>query len=363
MSELLSVSSAATSSNSCPRCEVLPPRLEGPGTLHLRFPLSHSRAKLLTHLRDSALEHSLEGDAIAIRVADSDLKPVVLPFMDILSSTEQDDVRVLFQKDGQALQLNDYFEVESLRTFAAKTQSNWLVELINRDGLTSWFQPIVACNETREIFAYECLLRGMEGESIVYPDRILNVARGAGLLFQLDRAARLSAIRNAALQKIDVPIFINFTPTSIYDPVNCLRSTVGAVDEYCLRRENVTFEVIESEYVADTGQLKRILDYYRDNGFKVALDDLGSGYSSLNLLSQLRPDYIKLDRQLISGVTDDPYKEVIARKLLETAQDLGVATIAEGVEQEAEFQWLCEQGASYVQGYLIARPAAIPPLR
>jgi EAL domain-containing protein (putative c-di-GMP-specific phosphodiesterase class I) len=234
--------------------------------------------------------------------------------------------------------------------------------MMEEKRLTSWFQPIVNCQNPDEVFAFEALLRGNDNGQLVFPNRILEVARGAGLLFQLDRAARLSSIAQAARWGMKCHVFINFTPTSIYDPVNCLRSTVQAVDELGLRREQVIFEVVESEHVGDVDHLKTILDYYRASGFRVALDDVGSGYSSLKMLGQLRPDFIKIDRELISGVHEDDFKALIARKLLETSHELGLKSVAEGVETAEEYQWLRENGADYVQGYFFAKPASPPPM-
>jgi EAL domain-containing protein (putative c-di-GMP-specific phosphodiesterase class I) len=358
----LTFSLQPTSSSSCRRCEVLPPKLQGPGTLHLQFPLSHSRAKLLTFLNESSLEYSQDGDLLRIEADDADLLPIVSPLLGVLSPTEQADVRVLFQPRGRDLQLGDAFETDSLRGFCARAQSHWLLEMMSENRLTSWFQPIVSCQNPDEVFAFEALLRGQENGNLVFPGRILEVARGAGLLFQLDRAARLSSIAQAAHWNMKCHVFINFTPTSIYDPVNCLSSTVRAVDELGLCREQVVFEVIESENVGDVEHLKTILDYYRASGFRVALDDVGSGYSSLKMLGQLRPDFIKLDRELTTDVHRDDFKALIARKLLETAQGLGLKTVAEGVETGEEFEWLQEVGADYVQGYYFAKPASPPPL-
>ncbi|HEX8235972.1 MAG TPA: EAL domain-containing protein [Abditibacteriaceae bacterium] len=363
-----SVSSSSVSGSSvngsagCRRCESLPPKISGPGTLHMQFPLAHSYNKILTYLRSSGLEYSQQGERVSVNVGSVDLAPVVAPLMDVLSSTEQADVRVLFQARGREMDVNSYFEVESLHGFITKAQSGWLLDMMAENRLTTWFQPIVKCQESGQVYAYECLLRGQDNQGTVFPGRILDVARGAGLLFQLDRAARLTNITNAHRQGIKSHIFINFTPTSIYDPVNCLRSTVKAVDEMGLQRSQVIFEVIESELVRDVPHLKEILDYYRASGFRVALDDVGSGYSSLNMLGQLRPDYIKLDRELISGVQHDSYKAVIAQKLLETAQELKIQTITEGIEEEGEFHWARDHGADYAQGYYFARPAAIPPM-
>ena len=146
------------------------------------------------------------------------------------------------------------------------------------------------------------------------------------------------------------------------DPIYGLRSTVEAVDELGIPREQVVLEVIESELITDVGHLCGMLDQYRSCGFGIALDDLGSGYSSLSLLGQLRPDYVKLDRQLMRNVHEDNYKALIAQKLLETAQGLRIKTIAEGVECQGEFDWLCANGGDYAQGFLIAYPASPPPL-
>jgi EAL domain-containing protein (putative c-di-GMP-specific phosphodiesterase class I) len=129
-----------------------------------------------------------------------------------------------------------------------------------------------------------------------------------------------------------------------------------------LHRGQVVFEVIESEFVRDMDHLKGILDYYRASGFKVALDDVGAGYSNLNLLRHLRPDFIKIDRDLTTDVHRDDYKGLIMQKLLEIAQGLGLRTIAEGIEHEDEFDWLRAHSADYAQGYFFARPATPPPM-
>ena len=343
----------------CRRCEEFPTSIEGPGTLHLSFPLSHSRAKILNYLYDSPHQCAQNGDVLSVQVEQRDLSPIVAPLMEILTSIEQADVRVLFQARGQEMGLQDYFGIETLDTFICKTQSSWLGDFVNDGRLTNWFQPIVNLDDG-SVFAYESLMRGHENGEDIYPDRILGVARGAGLLFQIDRAARLSSIRNAArhgLATSSTRIFINFMPTAIYDPVNCLSSTVREVDACGLKREQIVFEVVESEKIRDTKHLKEILDYYRAGGFGVALDDVGAGTSGLNLLEQIRPDYMKLDMHLTRDVHLDPYKATIASKLLEIAREVGVKTVCEGVENHDEVQWLRDNGADYAQGYFFGKPA------
>ena len=89
---------------------------------------------------------------------------------------------------------------------------------------------------------------------------------------------------------------------------------------------------------------------------------MGAGYSSLNLLTRLKPDYVKLDMHLVRGVDADPYKAEVAGKLLEMARGLGVKSVVEGVETVGEWRWARDRGADFVQGYLFAKPAADPPV-
>ena len=190
----------------------------------------------------------------------------------------------------------------------------------------------------------------------------LDAARRSGLLFNLDRMARLKAIEGASSYGISTHVFINFNPSSIYDPEYCLRSTLEAVKRSGLSPEKIVFEVTESDEVRDGVRLREILSYYRESGFGVALDDLGSGYGSLNLLASLRPDFVKLDIGLAEGLDHDPYRAAISRKLIELADELGVTVIAEGIETEEQWRWLADNGAEYAQGYLFARPASPPPI-
>ena len=172
----------------------------------------------------------------------------------------------------------------------------------------------------------------------------------------------MKAIYEAARLAVEGNIFINFNPTSVYDPAYCLRSTMKAVEESGIPSERIVFEVTESEEVREGTHLKNILDFYRRGGLRVALDALGSGYASLNLLADLRPDFIKLDSGIVRDVDSDPYRAAIAGKLIELAHELEVTVVAEGVETEEQWRWLADNGADYAQGYLFARPTSPPPI-
>jgi EAL domain-containing protein (putative c-di-GMP-specific phosphodiesterase class I) len=344
----------------CPNCERLPERPGSSGMLYLWSPLGHTLGKVRRHLSQSGLRpESAAGGGLSVSVGDGARDLLSSLSEDTLTGTELGETRALFKSGGGELEVSDIPRVAPLGRLAGLGRSEWLLDLLAEERLTVHFQPIVSAGAPDEVYARECLLRGLgEDGSTIPPGQIFDAARDCGALFQTDLAARRAAIREAAAHGLTANLFVNFTPTSVYDPVFCLSTTVEAVDEAGIPHENVTFEVTESEDVGDTGHLENIVRYYREQGFRIALDDLGSGYSSLNLIHRLRPDFVKLDIGLIRDVDTDPYKAVIARKLLELAQSLGIQTIAEGIETPGELSWVRKEGADFVQGFLIAKPAA-----
>ncbi len=342
----------------CQYCEVLPQTTEGPGVLELRFGHTHTLGKALRFLADSGWKHSEQGGTIRVRVPGS-VAPLLAPIMDRLSWPEKRDARARFLPEGETQ--GGPFDVEALSAFVAKVRADWLLRILREDRLRVVFQPILSVDGA--VHGYECLLRGDADGETVTAGPMLEMARGAELLFQFDLAARRTALLGAAEHGVKEKIFVNFAPNAIYNPYSCLDSTVRLVDELGLARERVVFEIIESERLPELAHLKSIVTYYRERGFGVALDDVGAGFSSLSLLTLLKPDYVKLDMSLIRGVDEDPARALVARKLLETTQELGLKTVAEGVETQSEHAWLKEHGADFVQGFLFARPAAPPPLQ
>ncbi|MZP42629.1 EAL domain-containing protein [Heliobacterium gestii] len=302
-------------------------------------------------------------EIIAVDIIPGVLEKLGTLLPSVLSRAEMIDSRALLLPRGQNPTIQELLQVQPLYRLVSRIQGDWLIEILKENRITTFFQPIVHCHEPERIFAYECLLRGKDRDGgILYPGRIFDVARDADLLFQLDRIARIRAIEEATRHGIPSNLFINFNPSSVYDPTTCLRTTIEAVHDAGIPPERVVFEVVESEQINDVKHLAKILDHYRNAGFQVALDDLGAGYSSLNVLTHLRPDFVKLDLELVRDVDKDAYKGEITMKLLELSQRLQVKTIAEGIERPEEWRWLKSHGADYGQGYLFAKPACPPPL-
>lgn len=291
------------------------------------------------------------------------LERLVIDFDGLLSVAEAAATRALIVPEGREPTIVDLMNTQPLTTLFAGIRHRWLGEVLREDRLETHFQPILTA-ASHAVYGYECLIRGVDAAGrLIPPKDLFTAARAADMLFQLDRQARVCAIRSAAARHIDSRLFLNFNPASVYTPAFCLKSTFKAVDEVGIDPARIIFEVVETEEVRDTGHLLGILETYRAAGFGVALDDVGAGYSSLNLLARLRPDYVKLDMGLTRGVDRDPYKAGVAGKLLEMARDLGVKTVVEGVETPGESDWAVAQKADLVQGFYYARPAAEPPLR
>jgi EAL domain-containing protein (putative c-di-GMP-specific phosphodiesterase class I) len=353
---------AAAPARVCVRCEQLPTDASMSGDMYCWFPAPHVAGKARAILRGLGIDSaSTVADGLKFRFCDSEREAVAGAIEAGLSTIEREDTRALLCAPDIAPTPHDLARVEPLSRLVVRVRSGWLLAMMQERRITSYFQPIVHANAPSEVYGHEALLRGVAADgTLVPPSRLFDTARGAGLMFQLDLAARRAAIATAASHALQGKLFVNFAPTAIYDPASCLRSTVAAIDTAGISRSDVVFEIVETERAHDPAHLRRILDYYRGAGFRIALDDVGSGYSSLNLIHLLRPDVLKLDMELVRGVDEDPYKARIAANLLDVATSLGIDALAEGIETQGELEWVREHGAKFVQGYLIAKPAAAP---
>ena len=276
------------------------------------------------------------------------------------SAVERQSVSVLFVPEGQELNFRSFQETRTLDQWAAVDDAAFLATIIEDEALMTVFHPIWHM-ASQTIYGWECLTRGIGPDgSLVSPGRLFAVAKAAGAVFPLDRLARLTALRHARSSSLLGKFFINFVPTAIYDPVFCLRTTVGLARDLGFDPGDIVFEVVESEQIDDEDHLKKIVDYYRGQGFGVALDDVGSGYSSLNLLVALNPDVIKVDLKIIRNIDHKPASQAVFRALAAIAKETGALLLAEGIETKAERDWTKDNGADLGQGFLWGPPQPDP---
>lgn len=227
------------------------------------------------------------------------------------------------------------------------------------DGLdfdfTMAFQPIVDVR-TRTVFAYEALVRGLNGEGAM--DILGRVNDDNRYVF--DQTCRVKAVERAASVGMDCYVSINFLPNAVYQAATCIRATLQAAQRYGFPTDKLLFEMTERETLLDPDHLRDISREYQRQGFKTAIDDYGAGYAGLGLLADFQPDIVKIDMSLLRGIDADPVRQAIVRGLLLTMAELDIGVIAEGVETEAECEWLMRSGIHLFQGYLFARPQVGP---
>ena len=217
---------------------------------------------------------------------------------------------------------------------------------------TMAFQPIVDLQAQR-IDSYEALVRGPNGEGA---GSILSQVNAQNR-YAFDQACRVRAIELAASLGMDRQLNINFLPNAVYEPRACIRATLDAAARTGFDPNRLTFEIVETEDVADTPHLLRIIAEYRRQGFKIALDDFATGYSGLTRLADLKPDIVKLDRGVLQDCDRDATRLAILRNMVRLAGEIGVKIVAEGVERAAEVAAARAVGVRYMQGFYFAKPA------
>jgi len=329
------------------------------GRLYLWFPVGLALRKVRTYLRrvDWTVGTAPSG-ALMVESPNGYPEELLIDLFSLLSSDEAADTRCVFKFGTDDLDVDDIARVRTIDELRRARESAWFVDLLRDDRLTSIFQPIVHASEPSRVLGHEALLRGIghDGRQMS-PAKLLDAARGCGMLPELDCAARRSAIRVAASRDERRPLFLNVTQESMRGGASALAPTIEAIQFADIPRERVVLEVIDAEQTQDLRQLRLVVDSVREAGFRVALDDVGCQEQSRRLIHEVRPDYVKLDMERVR-MSPQPHLGG-AERLLDLAQQLQIQTIAEGVETVEELDWNRERGATYVQGYYIAKPGGL----
>lgn len=219
-------------------------------------------------------------------------------------------------------------------------------------GHTFAFQPIVnAASET--LFSYEALIRGRANEPAACVLKQLDPARSPAFHERI----RVDAIELAARLGLSTRLNVNFLPSSLNASPTAITSVLEAVERCRLRPEQIVLEILESEIIHDFDDFAAAVNAHRHSGLVFAIDDFGAGHAGLNLLADFQPDLVKLDMHLVRGIESRGPRQAIVRGIARTCADLGIEIIAEGVETEAEFTWLRQEGIELFQGLLFAGPA------
>ncbi|MEW5912442.1 MAG: GGDEF domain-containing protein [Thermodesulfobacteriota bacterium] len=233
-------------------------------------------------------------------------------------------------------------------------------QLLGGPQLRCLYQPIVDLKNGVTL-GWEALARGPREGAFCSPKAMFEFAEEAGTLFQLERCCREQAVQGldglAAKQKL----FINIHPQTLGDPHFRSGETRRLLAHRGLSPTNVVFEITERHSIKDFALFHRTLDHYRDQGFLVGIDDVGTGFSGLTRIASLRPHFIKVDMSLVQGCHSNPVQRALLETMVVFAEKIGCAVIAEGIEDRSDLSCLVSMGMHYGQGYLLARPAVPKP--
>lgn len=239
--------------------------------------------------------------------------------------------------------------------FSLMPISKELKHIINNRALTPLYQPIVDLHH-HQVIAHEALIRGPADSDFYNPLRLFEAAEEQGCLFEMDWLARSIAIEEFQRQKADNLLFINVTVNSLVSQTYREGMTLECLAHSGLSIDRVVIEITELEPVEDFNVFITSINHYRKMGFKVALDDLGAGYNGLRLWSELRPDFVKIDKHFISGIAHDTEKKHFLQTIKILANGLNTQLIAEGIENEEDLEVIQQLDIDFAQGYLFRRP-------
>jgi EAL domain-containing protein (putative c-di-GMP-specific phosphodiesterase class I) len=240
----------------------------------------------------------------------------------------------------------------------ARQHTMHLRQVLDGERIRTVYQPVVDMVE-RRVVGFEALTRPPR-EQFETPDLLFKVAHEQGVLWELERLCRQRALEKLPPLEPNQLLFLNIEPDSIYDPQLLQGSFLRHIEKAGLAPASVVLEITEHSAVNDFATLRRALEELRATGFRLAMDDVGSGYSNLQAIAEMRPDYLKADMALVRDLHLDPFKRELISTIRRFADNTGIVLVAEGVECIAELRSLAETGVRCAQGFLFARPASPP---
>jgi len=240
-----------------------------------------------------------------------------------------------------------YYDLGRMHRSAARLR---LLTLLASEDLRLALQPIVDSVDGT-VSAYECLLRSAD-PVLSGPLEVLKAAEEHGLIGRLAEAVSVRAAAILSRLPEHLRLFVNLHPAELGDPAG-LDERLRLLQRHAHR---VTFEITERSSLTDAHGWEKSIEAIARRGFSIAVDDLGSGYSSLSVLAELQPRFIKIDMSIVRDIDRIPRKQRLFDLLCRFADATDTLVVAEGIETEAEATTIKSCGAHLMQGYWFARP-------
>ncbi len=236
-----------------------------------------------------------------------------------------------------------------------------LHEILQQRKLSALFQPIMDM-KNGTFLGFEGLIRGPSDSPLHSPINLFSTAQQHNLTLEVEMLCRQIVLETFVQSNLPGKLFLNVSPETLLHPSFKNGQTLAYMATVGLSPERVVIEITENQPTHDFSAMCNALLHYRSMGFQIAIDDLGAGFSSLRLWSELRPEFIKIDMHFVQGVDTDPVKLQFLKSIQQIAESCGTHVIAEGIETNAELMVISNLGIAFGQGYHIARPSPTPPL-
>ncbi len=252
------------------------------------------------------------------------------------------------------------FAKKSLDIIDKIAGSLWLGDALLDDRIVCYMQPVL--DKRGKVFGYEAFARMEAGDRVIGGGEIIEAAKYLNAEYMLDRYLHLKAIRTFITSDLDGFLFINLIPGFIHRPEKYLEGLSDAARFNGMPSKQIVLDFTHSETPRDISHLKAIFDYCRSRGYLLSLDDISSFAMAKKILETVRPDFIKLDIDLVHHSALAREQQTIG-ELVAIAHASGATLIAEGVENEETHLGLLKAGVDLFQGYYFSPPVAVSKLK
>lgn len=231
-----------------------------------------------------------------------------------------------------------------------------MMEILKNREIKAVFQPIVSL-KNGTVYAYEALSRITLKQCSFRIGEAFEIAQEMNCLWALEKLCRVNSIKMSSEKPKHAKLFLNVDPNIIHDSDFKSGVTGVKLKKYNLDCNDIVFEATERSAIQDMDTFQKSLNHYRQQGFSVAIDDVGSGYSGINRIFEINPQFIKIDMEIMKDIARDERKRSFVAALAQFATDSQIALIAEGIETEEQLEVAVSLHIDYAQGYYFAKPS------
>jgi len=238
---------------------------------------------------------------------------------------------------------------------ANQTDQEILAIILDSECIKPVYQPILSLTDG-QVFGYEALSRISDGTLKINIDQMFHTADKVNRSWELETLCRIKALENASCIGAGKKLFLNINPNIIHDEKFKEGFTKSQLAKYGLDSNDIIFEIAERIAVVDNDAFLGSVNHYKNQNYKIAIDDVGAGYSGLNTIASIKPNLIKLDMNLIRNIDKDETKQLLCKAMVDFGKNMSIQTVAEGIETEEELATIIKLDVEFGQGYFLGIP-------